>query len=237
MENDRKKRVREKIWSLMEENNLARFPRPVFGRVPNFVGAREAALTISESPEYLEAECIFTNPDAPQQPFRENALKDGKTLILATPGIREGFLELDPSTIGKKALRTASTIKGSFKEGKPVHPSELQIDLFMAGSVGVTTTGGRLGKGKGYTDLEYGLLKDYDAFSRECIVTTVHEVQILENIPMGPHDLPVDIIATPRRIIRTDTTFPRPDGIHWELLSEKRINRIPLLQELKDREA
>jgi 5-formyltetrahydrofolate cyclo-ligase len=31
-----KSSIRENIWSYLEDNNIAQFPRPVFNRIPNF---------------------------------------------------------------------------------------------------------------------------------------------------------------------------------------------------------
>ena len=38
-----KQQLREMIWNLMEEKDIARFPRPIKGRIPNFVGSEEVA--------------------------------------------------------------------------------------------------------------------------------------------------------------------------------------------------
>lgn len=218
----------------MEERDIAKFPRPVFGRIPNFRGAEKAARKLCETEEYLRSQSIFANPDSPQQPFREQALRDGKILIMVTPGIRKGFLRLDPSRISREDYRYASTIKGSFKFGSSVHPSELNIDLFLAGSVAVSTEGGRLGKGKGYTDLEFSILQEFVALSREIVCTTVHDIQLLEDVPMDANDLPVDLISTPQRVIRTKTEYTNLSSLNWDLISKDRIKKIPLLQELRE---
>jgi hypothetical protein len=31
-----KDQIRKEIWQLIEERGIARFPRPVYGRIPNF---------------------------------------------------------------------------------------------------------------------------------------------------------------------------------------------------------
>jgi len=38
-----KEELRNKIWSLLEQQNVAIFPLPVRGRIPNFVGSDKAA--------------------------------------------------------------------------------------------------------------------------------------------------------------------------------------------------
>ncbi len=58
----------------MEERDLAAFPRPVYGRIPNFKGAEEACRNLASSEEFRSARLVKINPDAPQRPCRELAL-------------------------------------------------------------------------------------------------------------------------------------------------------------------
>jgi len=192
-----------RVWRLMEEKGIASFPRPVFHRIPNFVGAEKAAQNLKELPEYKAAKVVFCNPDSPQRSVREMALKDGKILVMATPKLRRGFLLLDPSVIPQNRVFEASTIRGAFKHGRFVEPSQVKVDLFVAGSVAVSLDGGRLGKGTGYSDQEYAILKDSGSLAPGTIVvTTVHDVQIVEKIPRDEWDVPVNVVVTPTRVIR-----------------------------------
>ena len=130
-------------------------------------------------------------------------LRDGKTLVMATPRLKQGFLMIDPNYLSKTQFSEASTIRGAFKFGRPVEPTDVKIDLFVAGSVAVSTDGGRLGKGTGYSDQEYALLKNAGAVSsKTLVVTTVHDVQIVENILRQEWDVPVNVVVTPTRTIR-----------------------------------
>jgi len=68
------------------------------------------------------------------------------------------------------------------------------------------------------------------------VVTTLHDSQVLrEEIPMNPHDEPVDFVATPQGFFQTEGRFPKPRGIRWELLTEKQIAAIPILRRLQER--
>jgi len=199
-----KEEIRMRVWRQMEENNIATFPRPVYRRIPNFLGADKAAQNLRNLPEYKSARVVFCNPDSPQRPVREIVLQDGKTLVMATPRLKQGFLLIDPTRLSAHQILEASTIRGAFKLGRPVEPKSLRVDLFVAGSVAVSPNGGRLGKGTGYSDQEYALLKNAGALSAETlVVTTVHDVQIVDDIPNQEWDAPVDIIVTPTKTIRT----------------------------------
>ncbi len=198
-----KDEIRMKIWRLMEERNLARFPRPVFHRIPNFVGAEKAARRLRELLEYKAAKIIFCSPDSPQRPVRRMALEDEKIVIMATPKLKRGFIMLNPKEIPRSSLSKASTISGAFSYGKFINPSHVSVDLFVVGSVAVSLDGGRLGKGGGYSDREYDILMKSGSLKPQTpVATTVHDVQVLESIPQDFWDIPVDIIATPTRIIR-----------------------------------
>jgi 5-formyltetrahydrofolate cyclo-ligase len=102
----------------------------------------------------------------------------------------------------------------------------------------VSLNGCRLGKGEGFAELEYGILRWMGAIDDSTpVVTTVHDCQVLEeDIEPGlmlEHDVPVDIIVTPTRILRTRTRLPKPPGILWHKLSPEKLAQIRVLQSLK----
>ena len=230
-----KQEIRERIWKEMEERNIARFPRPVQGRIPNFVGAEEAAKKLTELDEWKDAKVIKSNPDSPQRPVRENALNEGKIVYMAVPRLRElkCFIELDPRFLGNN-LSKASTIKGAFKYGRQVHPNEMKrVDLIIAGSVAVNEKGGRIGKGGGYSDLEYAIGRQFGLVKNDTpLITTVHPVQVLDlELPMKRHDVPIDYAVTSKTIYETETELQKPSGVLWDILEEDKLESIPILEE------
>ena len=232
-----KQKIREYVWSLLERKGVARFPRPVYGRIPNFVGAERAAERILKLEEYRSARVVKVSPDFPQRFIRYRCLLDGKILIMPTPRLREGFLLLDPSKIPRRSYERASTIRGAFTFGEKISPESLpRVDLIVMGSVAVTEDGLRLGKGGGYGELEYVILLEFGKIDRSVpIATNVHDLQILNDLPRDPHDLTLDVIATPTKLIRVEKPSQRPKGIIWELLDESKVKEIPILSRLKDR--
>jgi len=233
----KKEQIREQIWDVMEERGIARFPRPVYGRIPNFIGAEQAAIRLKELPEWRKAKVVKANPDSPQKPIRKLALLEGKVIYMAVPRLREErcFLELDPKRV-KGREDEASSIKGAFKYGRLVLPHEMRrVDLIVAGSVGVNQEGARVGKGGGYSDLEYALGKEFRIVDESTkTLTTVHSIQVVSSqIEMLIHDFPLDYIITPERIIETRHSYPKPRGIYWEELGKEKLKAIPLLRKLK----
>jgi len=231
-----KEKIRQNIWKLLEEKNLADFPRPVFKRIPNFKGADLASEKLLSLEIFKNSKVIKVNPDSPQKYVRYLVLSSGKKLIMPTPRIKEGFLYLDPSLIPKNFYKYASSIKGAFKYGVKVHPKDLpSIDLIVTGSVAVSPiNGARIGKGEGYSELEFAILLEYGKITKDIpIITTVHDIQLVNEIPVEPFDVSVDYIITNSKIIHVINKHDRPKGILWEFLNERKIKEIPLLEELK----
>jgi 5-formyltetrahydrofolate cyclo-ligase len=228
--------VRERVWRLLERRGAARFPG-ARGRIPNFRGAEAAAERLAALPEWRRARTIKVNPDAPQLPVRARALAEGKTVYMAVPRLRDArpFLRLDPSHL-RVPVRRAASIRGAAEAGRPVRVSQVgQIDLVVCGTVAVNRGGVRIGKGGGYSDLEFGLLVEAGTIGdRTPIVTTVHPLQVLDDrdLPRTEHDFRVDIVITADRVLRCRRAR-RPRGILWDHLDEDRIAEIPALGTLQ----
>ncbi len=229
---------RERIWDELEESGVARFPYPPHGRIPNFENAADAAERLAATPQWQDAAVIKSNPDSPQLPVRRRALREGTVVYMAVPRLREEkcFLRLDPTEIDD--IDHAATIGGSAELGTQVGPEEMSaVDLIVAGSVAVDETGGRIGKGEGYSDLEFALLREFGLVDDETTtVTTVHERQVVdETIPTTPLDVSLDVVVTPERTIETGAGA-KPAGIDWNALDEERLEEIPILKRLSSRE-
>lgn len=230
-----KEEIRRRVWKVLKEKGVARPPFPIEGRIPNFVGAESAAALLVRSRAFQRAEAIFCNPDSPQRSVRETALHYGKIVVMASPKLRSGFLVLDPSKIPRSAYWEASTIAGAFKYGTQTLNRLPVIDLKVAGSVAVSKDGGRVGKGGGFSDLEYAILKELGVIDeRVPIATTIHTLQLVNQVPMLKHDVPIDLIFTPKGNIEVGAPRKKPEGIYWELLSSREVESIPVLKLLKD---
>jgi 5-formyltetrahydrofolate cyclo-ligase len=231
-----KDEVRKEVWKAMDREGVSRFPGAE-GRIPNFAGARLAAEKLSSHRAWRRARTIKANPDSPQTHARRAALEEGKTVIMAVPRLRDPhpFRVLDPKSLSKDALKEAATIKGALKHGRVVALEELpEIDFVLCGSVAVNLSGARVGKGGGYSDLEYALLSEAGKVDRHTVIaTTVHPIQILrEELFVTAHDIPVDLIATPRAVIEVEGQHPRPRGILWDHLQPPQIREVPVLERM-----
>nr|CAD7442299.1 unnamed protein product [Timema bartmani] len=238
-----KQSIRKKVWDILEKNDLAHFPRPVYGRIPNFKGSQEAAQRLSELNIFKSSSSVKVNPDKPQEGVRFLALEARKSVLVPIPRLRSGlFHQVDPPPgTSKQDLKMAASRQGLEQWGRPVGlNSNIKIDLVVLGSVAVSKEGYRIGKGEGYADLEFAMLMKMGAVNQDTVVvTTVHDVQVFDQLPkqiFKEHDVPVDVIVTPTQVIEVSPRLPKPPGIIWSILSNRRLNDIPILVTLRDME-
>jgi len=220
----------------MDREGVSRFPGAE-GRIPNFAGAKLAAEKLATHRLWKRAKVIKANPDSPQTHARRLALEDGKKVLMAVPRLRDKhpFRLLDPKRLNKAQVREAATIKGAMRHGRVVALEEIpEVDFVLCGSVAVNLSGARIGKGGGFSDLEYGILIEAAKIDEHtCIATTVHPIQILRDHLMATdHDLPVDVISTPRAVIEVERMYKRPRGILWDHLQPPQIHEIPILERM-----
>jgi 5-formyltetrahydrofolate cyclo-ligase len=145
----------------------------------------------------------------------------------------EPFFALDPARISDPP-RKAASISGATRSAQRVTLAELTpVDLVVMGCVAAGEDGARLGKGGGFADLEFALATAAGLIGPHTVcVTTVHELQVCAagTIPLTSHDVRLDVIVTPERVIDCRRDGPRPAAsIDWDDLTEEKIAAIPLL--------
>ena len=230
--------LREEVWSALADEGVARFPGAA-GRIPNFTGAEAAAERLRATEAWARAATVKCNPDSPQWPVRQRALEDGKTVFLAVPRLTDErpFLRLEPDHLDA-GPRQASSIKGAARYGRPVDLEELEpVDLVVAGCVAVGEDGVRLGKGGGFADLELALASTAGLVGPTTVLaTTVHDLQVRPagTVPRTGHDVGLDLVVTPTRVIEVRRRGRRPvPRLRWEELTDEKVAAIPLLAGLR----
>ena len=106
------------------------------------------------------------------------------------------------------------------------------LDAIVCGSVAVTRDGRRCGKGEGYSDLEFAILREL-GHPPVPVATTVHDLQIVDSVPRDPTDQPLSVIATPTQTIPIKRPAAAPTRIDWTRLSAEDLEEMPILAELK----
>ena len=234
--------IRSRVWS-----ELRRYAKPDsrfhfnFAEfIPDFEGSEACTEKIRCLDEYRSARLLFITPDNCLTSLRMHAILDSKSFIMPTYGIKRGFLLIDREMVPSGKEDFAATLDGAEIFGKYVSLREImrlgKIDLLVTGASAVDVNGVRYGKGHGYFDLEWAMLREIGVVDEDTpIIAVVHEVQVVdENIEASPYDTLVDIIVTPERIIFTKRTAPKPRGIVWEKLPSEFLEEIPPLRELKE---
>jgi 5-formyltetrahydrofolate cyclo-ligase len=225
-----KQTARERIWALLEREEAA--PAGVYGRIPAFFGAEAAAERLAALAVWQAARTLKAVPDKAQLPVRARALTEGKLVYMAVPRLADAlpFFLLDPASLTVLPEEAASSHVAETLARKvgveDMHP----VDLVICGSVAVNRRGVRLGKGAGYSDIEFALLQEAGLMRPETtIVTTVHPLQVVnESLPETGHDFSVDLVVTPDEVIECDS-HRRPSGLVWEDLDREKIAAIPVL--------
>ncbi|CAE7247260.1 COG0212, partial [Symbiodinium pilosum] len=206
-----------------------------------------AAVLLLVSKEFIDAKIVKVNPDTPQKSVRVAALRSRKILYVPQPRLRTGFFSrIEPGTVPPEKYNFAATARGMKQLAEPMDlDDKTKIDVVVVGSSAVhPETGIRVGKGEGFAELEYGMMRQLGMIDENTpIITTVHDSQVIsDDFPpkgkgMMKHDVPVDIIVTPTRTIYVDKTKQptKPKGIYWDLLSKEKLATIRVLQDLKAR--
>lgn len=220
----------------MERAGVARFPG-ARGRIPNFAGAQDAAERLARTETFESAQVLKCNPDTPQRPVRALALAPGKVVYMAVPKLAElhPFVRLDPVVIPRESHWRAASKAGAERWGRPVQVADMEpVDLIVTGCVAVSPSGARLGKGGGYSDLEFALLREGGRITAAThIVSTVHPLQIVADgeIEMTPHDISLDAYCSPHGEIRCARAFERPVGVIDDALDPEKRAAIPVLRD------
>ncbi|MDX7952880.1 5-formyltetrahydrofolate cyclo-ligase [Lichenihabitans sp. Uapishka_5] len=240
--NHDKDALRAEVWSRLERDGLA--VGPVWSRIPNWVGADAAAKHLSDLPVWAAARIVKCNPDPPQIPVRLRALYAGKVVYMPVPQFEDGgapWTRLDPVKLEQAGVsfELAATSQGGLQHGEPCGFEAIEpLDLAVCGSVAVTRSGARTGKGGGFADLELGLFRDLGLIGPDTpIVTTVHSSMVVsdDRIPILPHDSAVHWVVTEAEAIATHTTHRQPAGVVWDAVLPDQFRDIPFLRDLQAR--
>tara|TARA_B110000444_G_C18628230_1_gene495565 strand:+ start:40 stop:762 length:723 start_codon:yes stop_codon:yes gene_type:complete len=231
-----KQSAREYVWERLDQEKLAAYPLPPKGRIPNFKGSIDAAANLFTLEQWTSAQRIKVNPDSPQRYVRAEALRRGIEVYVATPKLAGGFMLLDPARIPQNAIFKASARANWPQYAVSIALDDLpHMDAIVTGSVVVTKDGRRAGKGAGYSDLEFAMLRELG--HPPCpVATTVHDVQIIDSLPTESIDQRLAAIATPAKAWLTGADpADAPTGIDWSRIDDAALKSMPPLQDIRSR--
>ena len=137
--------------------------------------------------------------------FLHDAHRQGKTIVL--PRIDRAHDRLQLHTVCEFDTELATRPWGIRQPRPDACPvAELSgIDFILVPGLGFTVHGDRLGYGRGYYDR---LLVNRDR--RTALVAAAFSAQMVDTIPTGEHDIPVEVVITERAMYtRADDTADR----------------------------
>lgn len=231
---------RQRIWDRLKgvARPDTRFHMNFADFIPDFEGVDAATDRIVALPAFQGCRLAFVTPDNSMTELRRRLIKARVPLVTATYNIQRGFLYLAPDAVPAGVERYAAWLDGIEHFAKPVTLEDIaalgHFDFMATGASAVSVDGVRFGKGHGFFDLEWGMFTDLGlAFDTTPVAAIVHDVQVVDDhLQMNETDIPVDLVATPTRLIQVERTVRRPRGMKWDLLSPQEIREIPPLREL-----
>lgn len=165
-------------------------------------GSSEIESRLFGLPEFRSAAAVMFfasfRSEVDTHPMIRRALAEGKRVVL--PKVKGKGLELFAiSSIDRDVKSGAWGIPEPYGPGaRPVEAKD--IGLIVVPGAAFDRQGNRIGYGAGFYDR---LLASYAGMT----VAVAFELQVLENIPADPHDVPVKKIVTEKRVIVCGNTL------------------------------
>lgn len=239
--------TRERVWSELREvaRPDSRFAWDFSSFIADYEGSEDGANRLLQRAEDRGDASWFITPDNNLDPLRERLIERGESFVMPTYGIRRGFLRLDPTDVPTQQAAFAATLDGMNRFADRIELSEMEshldpLDAMVTGASFVTGDGLRMGKGHGYFDLEWAMMREIGLADEDTdVVAMVHDVQVLEDVEgrdlAAAHDTIVDDIITPTRRIVIEDPPAKPEGLRWELLDRDEVAEMPPLETLWER--
>ncbi|KAF2009303.1 hypothetical protein BU24DRAFT_86859 [Aaosphaeria arxii CBS 175.79] len=226
----------------------SRFGHDYRSFVPDFRDSSLAIDHVVKLPQYQSAKTILITPDNSLEKLRFRALQDGKQIVVATYGLRRGFVLLNPRKITEDNFEAASWLDGMEKPGigrllslVQIQEEGILIDLFITGASAIGDDGIIMRQSPHNVDIQWLIARERGFISPKAqAVCVVHACQVIHKNAIktdfaAESIVQYDFIVTPQKVL----DFPDAPKFDKEA-SEKRIDSlnsdalhgIPPLQEL-----
>jgi 5-formyltetrahydrofolate cyclo-ligase len=159
-----------------------------------------ACAWVAAMPEFDQAQIVMLYLSTPEEvdtaPLALRCWRAGKTVVVPKVSWEQRrMLPTEITSLTSGVVRTAGTGIAEPVGGKPV-PVDM-IDLVIVPGLGFSTTGSRIGRGMGFYDRFLG---QSDFIGRSCGLG--FEEQVLDDLPMLDHDVPLSMLVTERGVRR-----------------------------------
>jgi 5-formyltetrahydrofolate cyclo-ligase len=235
-----KSAIRRQVWQELRKvaRPDSRFHWDFEEFIPDYEGSERCAQAVRQLDSYRNSSIIFITPDNNLLVLRQHAINDDKSIVITTYGIARGFMTLNGRDVPQGQERYAASLDGMEEFARAIDIEGLsrfgKIGLLVTGASIISLQGVRYGKGHGYFDLEWAMLRELGLVDEDTpVAAVVHDCQVVDlEIAPEPYDTIVDYIVTPSRILDTHRTLPKPQGILWDRLDPAMLDQIPPLKEL-----
>lgn len=235
--------VRRRVWERLREVAVpdSRFHLDFSMYIPDYRGSDRipealARLGLPDGPGP-----VFVTPDNNLAGLRESLIREGRPMLMTTYGISRGFLLFEPGVVPEGQEPFAASLDGAEVFGRAVSLAQVEglgrLSFLVTGASAVNRDGIRFGKGHGYFDLEWAMLREVGCVDESTpVVCCLHDCQYVdEELPAAATDTIVDYVVTPTRTIQVEPRYPKPAGIDRSRLDQALVDSIPPLQELLGR--
>jgi 5-formyltetrahydrofolate cyclo-ligase len=184
-----KKELREKLRAILNEISPQEMQRR----------SAAAANLLFQQPEYANAEIVMTFLSLPNEidtaPICLRAWQDRKRVLAPKVSWEQRrMLPIEIHSLASGVLQSPLGIREP-ADGVPIPVAD--IDLIIVPGLGFDPFGNRLGRGRGFFD-RFLAHKDFCGIS----CGLAFEAQFVDQVPSGPHDIPVDMLVTDQHVRR-----------------------------------
>jgi len=206
--------------------------------IADYPGSERIPETLRSLPFWKGSGPVFITPDNCLESLRSELVGERRPL-LQTIAVAMGFHYFAPGSVQPGLERFAGTLDGAMILAQQVDLDFVRnlgpLDFVVTGACAVNRSGIRFGKGHGFFDMEWGILRELGAVSDETpVIACVHDCQVVDTeFPVSEHDTIVDWIVTPTETIEVTERLRKPAGIHWDRVTPALMEEIAPLGELK----
>ena len=183
-------------------------------RPPEFPNASKAAERLRRQAVYRAARVISIQPDPVLLQVRINALMDGKTLIAATPGLKQGLVRVSPDMVPVAVRNRELTGHALIKSGRQLRfpAANLgRVDMVVGACLGFDRQGHLLGDGRGLLDLFYALLRHLGMKPSAPLAIISAKEQKVDALPRQKWDAAANLVVTPGKTLVLEQQQPTPN--------------------------
>jgi 5-formyltetrahydrofolate cyclo-ligase len=246
---------RKLIWSRVYQNLIrhaipdSRFNLDFMSFTPDFRGSSSAIDRLVALPCYQSAETILITPDASLEQLRLRALKDGKSVLVATYNLRRGFVLLHPGRMKESKFELAACLDGMEKPGlgrtltlAQMRDECLKVDVCAVGGLVFNAQGVTIWEGHNLFEVQWAILQDMEILHPETPVLAVaHACQVVDEAQLGMEafkadkagEVQCDFVVTPEQVFEISEAAKPKGSIDFDAVDPDGMKNIPPLQELR----